>query len=226
MAFDPTVPAANIDLNQTVVPIKDNFAAIQTAFDVNHGSLTDIQGNSGKHLKVSYLEQAISAPSMDGKCPISATDLTKGTSTTLDLIFEDTPDQQQIAGRFPLTLANFDATAGWSYMGGSDLVLFWGQVAITSANQNDSVIITPVIGTDTPFISNILYAHVALKTKDATTPMDAVIYTRSVGIGAGFQLNIDYTLRKRSAFNTAISASILPLTANYALIGVVPRGSI
>lgn len=229
MAFDNTVPAADIPFNETIVPIKDNFAAIQTAFDINHGSLTDIQGNAGKHMKVSFLEQPRSAISINGKCPISATDLTKGASTTFDIIFEDTPDQQQpigIVGRFPLTLAKFDATEGWSYIGGTDLVLFWGEISITSATTNNSILLTDVIDTDTPFIRDVIYGHLSLKTKDATTPMDAEIYLRFVNrITPTNQFEIGYTIRKRSAYNTAISASILPLTANYILLGFVPRGT-
>lgn len=229
MAYDNNSPRANLPLNETVVPIKDNFAAIQTAFDVNHGSLTDIQGNSGKHLKVSYLEQATIAEPFIDTSPISAVNLGLTGATNLDLIFTDRRDSNQNYGILPLTLAKFSASVGWTYIAGTDLVLIWGNNSITTNTTNQTLALSIDLGSDIPSIYEIIWGHIELNTKTApiTAPMDAKIYLRSISVDRTNDLiNILYTLRKRSAFNTQVETSILPLTYNYAMIGYVARGSI
>lgn len=218
MPFDNTVPAANIGLNQTIVPMQENFDAIQTAFDINHGSLTDIQGNAGKHTKVSFLEKAVNFIPLFGSYTLFGRKINLGGTDTLELIEIFRHNAQNIATS--LTKAKFDANFGWTYLDSGFLVMVWGDFAINLVDQAQTITLNQVIGTDLPPIDNVIYAHAQLRSKTISTdPVDAVIYPRNYFIDPITNLiKIQITVRKRSAYNSSITASTLPLRGNYLLI--------
>lgn len=124
MAYNSSIPEAADDPTDSQGLIKDNFTAISTAFNLNHGHFDDPA--EGKHLFLQMPEQT-SAPATAAN---EGGVYTKVASGTTQLFFRDESNgtERQITGAFT------GATTGEFTIPGG-LIIKWGQQGMAGTSS-------------------------------------------------------------------------------------------
>jgi len=160
MAYVTTVPGATQRINETQAPIQNNFAAIKTAFDVNHTALDDTVAQ-GFHKFLTMPEQAATpATAADQVALFSRQGAHSPTASQLCFKKEDGTVVEFTAGIL--------AAPGWTRLP-SGLLLKWGVFNHGLADLQAHADIFPVLATIPAF------AHVySCSLTTARTPADDV----------------------------------------------------
>lgn len=222
MAWDNTQPDASLPLNETVVPMRDNFVAIEDAFNINHGSLTDIQGNIGKHSKVSLTNRAVYVLPPEGATTIYAARSGLSAFNTYDV----TVVKKLISNVSQYPISEFSQAAGnigWTFLENPGLVLLWLGFDITTTERSIFVEIPAQLDVDCPKFQTSFYAHAEINAQTTITdPVDAVIYPVGISLNANNRIQVDLALLRRSSFEAKVQESQLPMTASLFIIYFSP----
>jgi hypothetical protein len=123
MAYKSTKPEANDKLKDSQSDIQVNFAAIKTAFDVNHEALTGTGGNEGKHKFVNLTNQTAigdAASAADQMTLFERVPITPAI-TALQTIFAVRDTSAAANTRYiPLTAGSNEVTHAFSVAAGTD----------------------------------------------------------------------------------------------------------
>lgn len=115
MAFNSNIPQAGDVLSQSQADLLNNFGAINTAFNLNHGNFN--AANQGKHL---FLEMPVVADQVTAAGEVGVYCKNGATSGVPELFF-----RRQSAGAItPMTEASAMAN-GWTWLP-SGLLMQWG----------------------------------------------------------------------------------------------------
>lgn len=119
MAYNNNIPLANQRIKDSQQPINDNFSAIQTLINVNHGTFG--APTQGKHLFLSMPVQAVSPATIAGERAIYAK--TSALSGAPELFVR----AQSNGAEYEFT-SSVQGTNGWTRLP-SGILLKWGQAS-------------------------------------------------------------------------------------------------
>ena len=168
MAYNAAIPTANQRIKDSQQPIQDNFAAIQTLINVNHGTFGS--PDQGKHIFVTFPRQgaapatgltdvalySILGPS-SGNTELAFRNQNNGTSS----IFTEAKKQQNGWTRLPSGILMAWGTATCSPTISINFALYNGVVFTTVYSVNASVqtinrhVSATIVGTSVTFVTDV-----------------------------------------------------------------------
>lgn len=150
MPYNNAVPKATDRISDTQLPIKNNFAAIETVVSVNHVKFDDASGNQGKHKWASFPEQ-VAAPS------------TAANEMAIYSMFSTLSAQTELFVRKEGDTASYEFTSslagneGWTRLP-SGILLKWASGNITNASGITTF--SWAVAATIPVFSSVFDVHV------------------------------------------------------------------
>lgn len=138
MAYNEDKPAAVDIIRTSAADIRDNFADLKTAFDVNHVSLTGTAANEGKHNFIQFPEGQV-PPVSDSQSGIAVAQGT--TSAVSELQFSQLRRNGQETLRVPVSESSL-ASSGYSMTNGG-IMIQWGFFDVAAGTTSRTTAFNP-----------------------------------------------------------------------------------
>lgn len=202
MAYNNAIPQPTDKISASQSQILNNFAALATAFQLNHGAFDG--PTQGQH-KWLQMPDNVAAPAA-----FNATDL-----GLLNAVSALTSGQELHLRRgidatngIPITAAD-KAFPGWTYLP-SGLIVKWGSQSFSGSGTN-TITYTAIDPTSAPFSTATLFVNATVYTSGVSTDVDAFVQPY-----AWNATTFSYRFGKRTASGSALAgARILYIAVGY-----------
>lgn len=159
MAYDQNIPQATAKLKNSQPKIKDNFQALKTLIDVNHGTFG--AADQGKHKFVTMPEQSPNGPATSADEMALYTKAVAGVTQ----MFLRRENVVATGAEIDFTSATANSSNGTLTLP-CGIILKWGKATTTTPNG------TKNISFATAFPNNIFAAYAVTSTVSGTAPKD------------------------------------------------------